>query len=230
MCNRFRAIHAYVSLWEHFQAWDEIEEYVPRFNIAPTQPILTVREVESKREFVPMRWGLIPHWASAPTTGNFNARSESVTSTPSFKDAVLSRRCLIPADGFYEWKKMGAVKQPYCFEVGEGEIFAFAGLWDAWRNPGGEPTLSCTILTTAANSLVGEIHDRMPVILSPENYSLWMNPEPHSLEAALQLLKPFDSAAMRRYPVNPKLNNSQNEDASDAAPITLDVPVQGDLF
>jgi putative SOS response-associated peptidase YedK len=223
MCNRFRATSSLSTLLEHFQAWDEIEDYRPRFNIAPTQPVLVVRQDGDKRKLSPMRWGLIPHWATGITSGNFNARSERVTTTPSFSDAIVSRRCLVPADGFYEWQQMGSVKQPYCFEVGHGDLFGFAGLWDEWNGK-----KSCAILTTAANPLVAEIHDRMPVILNPEKYDIWLNSQ--TLEDALGLLESYDAARMRKYPVSTRLNDAKNDDREVAAPVELNVPKQALLF
>src|SRR2546429_3800940 len=126
-----------------------------------------------RSHFTTMRWGLIPSWAKDMSIGNrtLNARSETGTTTPAFRDSILTKRCLIPADGFYEWRKIGSVKQPYCFEVGEGEVFAFAGLWDEWRSPDGEIIESCTILTTGPNVLVADLHDRMPVIVTPDKRS-----------------------------------------------------------
>jgi len=169
VCNRYRLTHSKQYLAERFQAWDEVEDR-PRYNIAPTQPVVTVRKEHGKktRKFTTMRWGLIPSWAKDTSIGTrtLNARSETVTTTPAFRQSILSKRCLIPADGFYEWQKMGSVKQPYCFEVGEGEVFAFAGLWDQWRSPDGEIIESCTILTTTPNSLIAGLHDRMPVIVA----------------------------------------------------------------
>jgi putative SOS response-associated peptidase YedK len=153
----------------------------PRFNIAPTQPVLIVRKEhgEKTRQFRTMRWGLIPSWAKDTSIGTrtLNARSETVQSTPAFRESILTKRCLIPADGFYEWRKMGKVKQPYCFEVGEGEVFALAGLWDEWKSPEGEIIDSCTILTTSPNSLVSDLHDRMPVIVPPDKYDLCLDPD-----------------------------------------------------
>jgi putative SOS response-associated peptidase YedK len=219
VCNRFRLTHARRFLAEQFQAWDEIEEG-PRYNIAPTQQISAIREHQGKRQIFNMRWGLMPAVSSRPGVGHFNARSESVTNTPAFRDLVKDHRCLIPADGFYEWRKMGSVKQPFCFEVGEGELFAFAGLW--------EDDNSCVILTTEANSLVAEIHDRMPVIVRPEDYEVWLKSP--NLEEALATLTPYDPALMRSYPVNPKLNNSKNDDAASAFPIKLEPGVQTELF
>lgn len=227
MCNRFRSTRPQ-ALAEHFQAWDEIE-HQPRFNVAPTDPILTVKqEARGPRKFSIMRWGLIPAWASSPTSANFNARSETVTTTPSFRDAIAGRRCLIPADGFYEWQTLGTVKQPYCFEVGAGDVFAFAGLWDEWKDTNGQSIKSCAILTTTANPLVAKIHDRMPVILKPEKYDLWLNSE--NLDDVLSVLNPYDAKLMRRYPVSTKLNNSRNDDPESAKQIELEVPTQGRLF
>jgi putative SOS response-associated peptidase YedK len=218
MCNRFRQTKSGREVAERFQAWDEIED-PPRYNIAPTQPVLTVRERGGKRVISSMRWGLVPS-AAAHGAGHFNARSESVSGTSAFRDLLKDHRCLIPADGFYEWRNMGSVKQPFCFELAGGELFAFAGLWE----DGG----TCVILTTDANSLVAEVHDRMPVIVRPQDYEVWLNSS--DVKAALAILKPCEPAHMRSYPVNPKLNNSQNEDAESAAPIKLDVTAQGELF
>jgi putative SOS response-associated peptidase YedK len=220
-------------LAERFEAWDEIEER-PRYNIAPTQPVLTVREEQAKRsrKITTMRWGLIPSWAKDMSIGTrtLNARSETVTTTPAFRQSILTKRCLIPADGFYEWQKMGSVKQPYCFEVCEGDVFAFAGLWDQWKSPEGQIIESCTILTTTPNSLVADMHDRMPVIVPPDKYDVWLDPDVNAFDAIRDILKPYDASLMRRYPVSRKLNNSQNDDSDSALPVTLDVPTQERLF
>lgn len=234
MCNRYRLTHSKQYLAERFHASaDEIEDR-PRYNIAPTQGVLTVRKEQGKkiRQFTTMRWGLIPSWAKDMSIGNktLNARSETVTTTPAFRDSILTKRCLIPADGFYEWRKMGSVKQPYCFEVGEGEVFALAGLWDQWTSPDGEIIESCTILTTTPNSLVADLHDRMPVIVPPDKYNLWLDPDVTDFKAICDILKPYDATAMRLYPVNRKLNNSNNDDAESASPVILDIPTQANLF
>jgi putative SOS response-associated peptidase YedK len=223
-------------LAERFQASDEtgaIEDR-PRYNIAPTQPVITVRKEhgEKTRRLTTMRWGLIPSWAEDMSIGTqtLNARSETVTSKPAFRDSILRKRCLIPADGFYEWRKMGSVKQPYCFEVGEGEVFALAGLWDQWKSPEGHIIESCTILTTSANSLVAEMHDRMPVIVPPDMYDLWLDPDTTNFEAIRDILKPYDPNLMRKYPVSRKLNNSKIDDADSASRVTLETPTQERLF
>ena len=234
MCNRYRLTHSKQYLADRFQATgDEIEER-PRYNIAPTQAVLTVRKEQGRkvRHFSTMRWGLIPSWAKDMTIGTktLNARSETITTTPAFRDSILTKRCLIPADGFYEWRKMGSVKQPYCFEVGEGEVFALAGLWDQWTSPDGEIIESCTILTTTPNSLVADLHDRMPVIVPPDKYDLWLDPDVTDIKVIRDILKPYDAKLMRLYPVNRKLNNSNNDDAESASRITLDIPTQEQLF
>jgi len=233
VCNRYRLTHSKQYLAERFGAPDEIEDR-PRYNIAPTQPVVTVRrEMGQKiRTFTTMRWGLIPSWAKDMTIGTrtLNARSETVTTTPAFRQSILTKRCLIPADGFYEWQKMGSVKQPYCFEVGEGGLFALAGLWDQWKSPEGQIIESCTILTTTPNSLVADMHNRMPVIVTPDKYDLWLDPDVNDFDAIRDILKPYDAAQMRRYPVSRKLNNSKIDDAESASPVTLDTPIQARLF
>jgi putative SOS response-associated peptidase YedK len=209
---------------------DELSDR-PRYNIAPTPPLLTVRKEHASRQFRIARWGLVPSWAKGMAIGNrtLNARSETVNTTPAFRNAVLTKRCLIPADGFYEWRKMGSVKQPYCFQVGEGEVFAFAGLWDEWTSPEGTIIDSCTILTTQPNSLVSDLHNRMPVIVPQDRYELWVDPK-NDFEAIRDILKPYDAGLMRRYPVSRRLNNVRNDDAESAAPVALDIPAQENLF
>ena len=231
MCNRYKLAQSKRALSEHFHA-SEIDTS-PRYNIAPTQPVLTVRREQDKkvRKFTLMRWGLIPSWARSMDIGNrtLNARSETVLKTPSFRNSILTKRCLIPADGFYEWKKIGDVKQPYCFEVGEGNLFALAGLWDQWISPAGETIESCTILTTTPNSLVAAMHDRMPVIVPPGKYELWLDPDVTDFNAIRDILKPYEGP-MRRYPVSTKLNNSKNEGPESAAAVSLEPPSQDQLF
>lgn len=218
-----------VELNEALNDFDDLS----RVNIAPTQQIVTVKQGSRKsRKLTMMRWGLIPAWAKGANigNGNFNARSESIRETASFRDLIGSRRCLIPADGFYEWKKTGKVKQPYCFEVGEKKSFAFAGLWDSWKNPQGQIIESCTILTTTPNEVVASIHDRMPVIVSPEKYDLWLDPDVDDYQAIKEILAPYDAKAMSQYPVSSKLNDSKNEEPSLDQPEENLPPDQLGLF
>ena len=233
MCNRYALKHSKRQVRDVFEAEGEFDEH-PRYNIAPTQPVLIVRKEQGEkiRQFKTMRWGFIPSWAKDTSIGlrTLNARSETVTTTPAFRDSIRTKRCLIPADSFYEWRKMGTVKQPYCFEVGQGDVFALAGLWDEWRSPDGQVIESCTILTTTPNSLVADLHDRMPVIVAPAKYDLWLDPDVTDFESIRDVLKPYDAELMRRYPVSRKLNNSKIDDAESAAPIVLDVAEQESLF
>ena len=236
MCNRYRLTHSKQYLSERFEAEasDEELEDRPRYNIAPTQQVLIVRKEhgEKMRQLTTMRWGLIPSWAKDAGIGTrtLNARSETVTTTPAFRQSILTKRCLIPADGFYEWQKMGSVKQPYCFEVGEGDVFAFAGLWDEWTSPDGEIIESCTILTTEPNTLVSDLHNRMPVIVPPEKYEVWLDPDVTDFAEIRDILQPYEPTLMRRYPVSTKLNNSKHDDAESAARITLKTSTQDRLF
>jgi putative SOS response-associated peptidase YedK len=167
-------------LRDHF-GLDHDTSWAPRWNIAPTQPIAVIRQdaKEPKRTFGLFRWGLIPYWAKDPSIGfkTINAMSETAAEKPAFRDAMRRRRCLIPADGFYEWSKIGPKeKQPYNFGMNDDSVFAFAGLWERWQTPDGEIIQTCTILTTKPNSLIESAHDRMPVILDRENYDLWLDP------------------------------------------------------
>jgi putative SOS response-associated peptidase YedK len=158
--------------------------------------------------------GPYPYWAKDPSIGYklINARSETVGSKPAFREAFESRRCLIPADGFYEWKRTEKAKQPFHFGLQDDSLFAFAGLWDRWRDPGGQVVESCSILTTAPNSLLANVHNRMPVILSPEHYDLWLDPGFKRVEALKEMLNPFDAMLMKRYPVSTRVNFVKNDD------------------
>jgi putative SOS response-associated peptidase YedK len=158
-----------------------------------------------------------------------NARSETASTKPAFRDALKSRRCLIPADGFYEWAKTPKGKQPYCFEVNEGELFAFAGLWDRWKNAEGQWIKTCSILTTTPNAVTSPVHDRMPVILDPDNYELWLDPGMQNVAAISELLKPYDARLIRCYPVSTRINSVANDDEECSARVEL-AQVQKSLF
>lgn len=139
----------------------------------------------------------------------------------SFRDPLASRRCLIPADGFYEWQRNGKQRQPFCFEVNDGELFAFAGLWDRWKDPSGQWIRSCSILTTTPNAVTSAVHDRMPVILDRDNYDLWLDPGMTDVKVASEMLKPYDALTMRSYPVSPRVNHVVNDDAECSTPIEI---------
>lgn len=203
------------TIEEYFDtpSWDD--DWSPRYNIAPTQPIPVIRQhpKERVRQLSVMKWGLIPHWAkdTSIATSTINAKSETAANKPAFRDPLRFRRCLIPADGFYEWKRTGASKQPYCFEVGDREMFAFAGLWDGWKDANGQWVKTCSILTTIPNAVTATVHDRMPVILRPDSYDVWLDPRMQNLEVC-EVLKPYEAALMRCYAVSIRINNVANDD------------------
>jgi putative SOS response-associated peptidase YedK len=235
MCGRYKLSRRKQLVEEYFGAVSEDCEWNPRYNIAPSQPVLTIRQDarEPVKRLSTMRWGLIPSWSKDPSIGykTINARSETVTTTASFQEPFKSQRCLIPADGFYEWKREGKTKQPYCFEVNDGQLFAFAGLWDRWRDPQGDMIESCTILTTTPNSFLTDIHERMPVILRVADYDLWLDPAFKQIESLSEMLRPFDPAQMRRYPVSARVNQVDNDDPDCAMPVDLhSSPIQVPLF
>ena len=232
MCGRYRLSRRKQLVEEYFAA-SGVDEWSPRFNVAPTQPVPVIRQHPKGpvRELSMMRWGLIPSWAkdSSVAASMINARSETASTKPAFRDALKSRRCLIPADGFYEWQKNGKVKQPYCFEVNDGELFAFAGLWDRWKDPSGSWVKTCSILTTTPNAVTSAVHDRMPVILDPDGYDLWLDPGMNDAAAASDLLKPCDARRMRRHPVSTRINHVTNDDEACSAPVEL-AEIQVRLF
>ncbi len=198
MCGRYRLSRRKQLVEAYFASVSEECEWSPRYNVAPTQPVLTIRQDSRApvRRLSIMRWGLIPSWSKDPSIGDktINARSETVATTASFREPFKSQRCLVPADGFYEWKREGKTKQPYCFEMSEGELFAFAGLWDRWRDPRGDVIESYSIITTAPNFLLADIHDRMPAILRPDEYDLWLDPAFRDTASVSEMLRPFDAA------------------------------------
>ena len=208
-------------------------EWEPRYNIAPTQPVPIIRQnpKEPRRELSLVQWGLIPSWAkdASGSARMINARAETAATLPTFRDAMKSRRCLIPADCFYEWQKKGEIKQPYCFEVNNGSLFAFAGVWDRWKDPSGQWIKSCSILTTTPNAVTSAVHDRMPVILDPDSYELWLDPGMTNVDAVSEMLKPYDARAMRSYPVSARVNHVANDDAECSTPAEL-MQSQSDLF
>jgi len=194
MCGRYRLSRRKQIIEEQFDTTDWQDDWNPRYNIAPTQPVPVIRQhpKEPVRQLSQMKWGLIPSWAkdSSGAARMINARSETAAMKPAFRDAMKLRRCLVPADGFYEWQRRGSAKQPFCFEVDDGGLFAFAGLWDGWKNGEGQWVKSCSILTTSPNAVTSAIHDRMPVILNPDSYDLWLDPGMTKVEAVSDLLSP----------------------------------------
>jgi len=188
--------------------------FAPRYNIAPTQPIAVVTNSgENKLDF--FTWGLVPFWAKDPSIGNrmINARAETLAEKPSFKNAFKRRRCLILADGFYEWQKIPGEKSkiPTYIHMKDGKPFAFAGLWEDWHSPDGSQILSATIITTSPNKLMEPIHNRMPVILPPKAYQQWLTPSEADIQKLSAILRPYDADKMEAYPVSRMVNSPQND-------------------
>lgn len=221
MCGRFTQRTSAKELAQIFGV--DVPETRPRFNIAPTQEVLAVRqEEEDGREAVMLKWGLIPAWAKDPSTGAglINARGETVAEKPSFREAFRRRRCLIPADGFYEWQRQGDRKQPFYFRMKDGKPFAFAGLWERWADRGGEETETCAILTTACNDLLRPVHERMPIILPPAAFDLWLDPKVRQPDSLTPLLRPYTSEEMESRPVSLLVNSPGNDGERCVASLT----------
>ena len=224
MCGRYRLTAKERYLRDHFGLEEEVD-LSPRWNIAPTQQVPIIRQdrKEPKRTFGLHRWGLIPYWAKDASIGfkTINAVSETAAEKPAFRDA-MRQRCLVLADGFYEWKRVGPKeKQPYNFGMLDDSVFAFAGLWERWRDPAGETVETCTILTAKPNALVADVHDRMPVILSAEDYDLWLDPGVTDAALVADCLKPFDPRLMKKYPVGTRVNRPENDDPECAREVPL---------
>lgn len=218
MCGRYTLLKL-VDLTDYFP-WVERPptEMEPRYNIAPTQPILAATNQptpDGRYHFELLRWGLIPSWAKDVSIGNrmINARAETLAEKPAFRTAARVRRCLIPADGFYEWRKdFDGSKTPMRIHLKDHEPFAFAGLWEEWRNPDtGDPLRSCTIITTSPNELMESIHDRMPAILRKEDQQHWLKPGPMPPEEMMAMLRPYPADEMEASPVGRFVNNPRNE-------------------
>lgn len=218
MCGRFALITPSATLVEQFgvtQTSLDLAQVGPRYNVAPTQPVLAVRTtaVSPNRELTFLRWGLVPSWAKEIRSGAplINARAETVAEKPAFRAAFKRRRCLLPADGFYEWQKQPGGKQPMYIEMMDKRPFALAALWEIWHAPDGGTLESCAILTTTPNDLMAPIHDRMPVILDPADYDQWLNPGPRP-DDDLHLLRPYPAEKMSAYPVSNWVNSPAHDD------------------
>lgn len=228
MCGRFTLRTSAQEVARVFRLTGTVGELALRYNIAPSQMVAAVRtDAADQRQLVFLRWGLVPSWADDPTIGNrmINARAETVAEKPSFRKAFAARRCLILADGFYEWQKTGttakAPKQPYYITMRDDRPFAFAGLWEC-NTRCGEPLETTTIITTVANELMQPIHDRMPVIVPAEQQDLWLDPAVQELECLLPLLTPFESSAMQAIPVSQRVNNPRNESPECIVPMSAE--------
>ncbi|MCU0304482.1 MAG: SOS response-associated peptidase [Thermoanaerobaculales bacterium] len=214
MCGRYTLTVDAAVLAELFEL-EPLTELQPRYNIAPTQKVPIVRPGDGRaREWASVRWGLIPSWAKDPSIGArlINARAETAADKPSFRAAFKHRRCLVPADGFYEWVKLAGGKQPHHIRFADRRPFAFAGLWERWSAPDGDVVESCTILTTSPNELIARLHDRMPVIVPREGFAAWLAEGPLPAGAAAGLLAPHPAEGMEAVPATSRINSPRNDD------------------
>jgi putative SOS response-associated peptidase YedK len=221
MCGRFTHLYSWTELQALMRITTDLSvPLLKRFNVAPTQQVPIVRQRDDgAREAVLMRWGLVPGWAKDPAFGNrtINARAETVATKPAFRSAYRRRRCLIPVSGFYEWEtpEGGGAKRPWYIRVKDAPLFALAGLWEEWTQPGGVQLLTFTIVTTTANELIGRFHDRMPVILPPEQFDRWLD----VTQTADDLLVPFAAEKMDAYRVSARVNRARTDDAACVEPL-----------
>lgn len=218
MCGRYTLKSPLSVLTERFDIDEFPSSLSPSYNIAPTQQVATVLSENGKRKLEMLRWGLIPSWADDPEIGNrmINARGETVAEKPSYRRAFKRSRCLILADGFYEWQRTDSGKQPFHIRLQDESPFAFAGPWESWDK--GDGLRSCTIITTEANDLVGEVHNRMPVILHAEDYEMWLDLDFDEREPLTSLLKPYPAETMEAYPVSRRVNKPSNNEPGVVEP------------
>jgi putative SOS response-associated peptidase YedK len=215
VCGRFTLSTSQSVIADHF-GLDETPEFGARFNVAPGQEIATISVLGEERKSVlsPRRWGLVPSWAKDEKSGNrlINARAETVAEKPSFRSALRRRRCLVPADGFYEWAGPKGSKQPYFVGLGDRALFAFAGLWERWTDPEGEALESCTLLTTEATEHLSALHGRMPVIVDPVDYGLWMDPDVVEPDLVSPVIDRNLGSALDFYPISQHVNDVRHDD------------------
>jgi len=222
MCGRFTLSSPPEILASLFDL-EEVPALSPRYNIAPTQPVAVVRlDLEREaRELTFLRWGLVPFWAKDPAIGSrlINARAETVAEKPAFREAFRHRRCLVPASGFYEWEKTEGGKQPFFFHAAADAPLAIAGLWERWKAPDGETLETCTLLTTEADDVVQPVHDRMPVVVRPQDYDLWLDPSATGADRLGALLGPGAGVRLVAHPVSTRVNTPANDGPELVAPL-----------
>lgn len=220
MCGRYTLKTPVDQLRDHFGLRDVNVDLSPRYNIAPTQPVAVVPN-RAERSLELFHWGLIPSWAKDPAIGSrmINARAETLAEKPSFREAVKRRRCLVVADGFYEWRRDGSTKTPIYIRLRSQAPFAFAGLWETWRSPERGVISSCTIITTRPNALLAAIHNRMPVILPPEQYGVWLDPTSRSPAELTACLVPFPDEQLEAFAVSRLVNSPANDQPECIVPI-----------
>ncbi|HEY3222854.1 MAG TPA: SOS response-associated peptidase [Pseudolabrys sp.] len=219
MCGRYAVTSAPEAIRTLF-GYAEQPDFPPRYNVAPTQPIAIVRMVDGRRQFALVRWGLLPSWVQDPKNFSLliNARGESVMDKPAFKAAMKYRRCLVPANGFYDWKASATRRQPYYVRAKSRQPLAFAGLWETWTGPNGEELETAAIVTTRANRALADIHDRMPVIVPPDAFDLWLNCNAVDAETAGTLIAPAPEDLLEAYEVSSAVNRTANDHAQLVEP------------
>ena len=220
MCGRFTLTSPPQRLRERFALAAAPETLAPRYNIAPSQEVLVIPN-RTERLLRPARWGLVPHWAKDASIGHrlINARAETLAQRPAFRAALERQRCVVPADGFYEWRRRGRARQPFHLRGRDGATLALAGLWDVWQAPDGGRLASCTIVTVPANEVVAAIHDRMPAILSPAGVDAWLDPAVANAAALMPWLAPCPDDGLDAYPVSTWVNTPDHDDPTCVAPL-----------
>jgi putative SOS response-associated peptidase YedK len=236
MCGRFTQQRPASELAEIFAAEPLVEDPGARFNVAPTDDALVVVQRDERRAITAYRWGLVPHWATDLKAGSrmFNARAETLPTSPAFRAAFARRRCLVPVDSFYEWKREGTVRQPYRVVREDGRPLALAGLWAGWKDPETELVhRTFTIVTTSPNDALADLHDRMPVIVPDDAWARWLDPAPAEPGELMGLLQPTDEIALRIHAVSRAVNDVRNDGPALIEPLivaaTLDGPPEGQL-
>jgi putative SOS response-associated peptidase YedK len=221
MCGRF-TLHSRLNLLLQQFALEAGPEWAPRYNIAPTQQTLVVRVSpdSGERELVPLRWGLIPFWATDKSIGNrlINARAETVRNKPAFRAAFKQRRCLVPADGYFEWQATSQGKQPFYVHRGDGRVLAMAGLWESWHTGQPDALETFCVITTDASPWTASVHDRMPVLLDEDEYAAWLDPEFADSTVLEGMLRPYDRDELQLDPISTRINNPRNDDAACLTP------------
>ena len=230
MCGRFAQERPASELAEIFAAEPLADELGPRYNVAPTDEALVVVQREERRAITAYRWGLVPHWSTDLKSGSrmFNARAETITTSPAFRAAFQRRRCLVPVDAFYEWRRLGSERQPYAIGREDGSPLVLAGLWAGWRDPASDPEAplirrTFTIVTTTPNTVMAELHDRMPVVLPPDAWDRWLDPTPADPGELLALLQPSDEIELRAYAVERLVNDVRRDGPELLVPLAADL-------
>jgi putative SOS response-associated peptidase YedK len=222
MCGRYEVHTPVEDIAREFAAalHADPQTLPPRYNVAPSLQVPVIRVRKGKRELAALSWGLLPSWKK-DAQGNrpINARAETLFDKPMFRNAIARRRCLIPADGFYEWQRRPGGKQPWHIGMLDGSMFALGGIWEYWAVEGVQPVLSCAIIVTDANELVRTLHERMPLIIAREDWNRWLDPELTDPVEIEKLLQPFPAELMRAYPVSSRVNNAKNDDAALIEPL-----------